>query len=123
MLGDEGGGLVGDLLLAELDARLVIVALKMVTHFLEVTEADLDGIQSGELPFPSATGDDYFDDRRTDVVETRDELLLQSLRRALDELAPIMASHGIDLHMPHTRHRRGYITEHHTRSPTGRAKR
>jgi penicillin amidase len=96
MLGDEGGGLVGDLLLAELDARLVIVALKMVTHFLEVTEANLDQIQSGALPFPSATGDDYFDDRRTETVETRDELLIQSLRRALDELAPIMASHGAD---------------------------
>lgn len=96
MLGDEGGGLVGDLLLAELDARLVIVALKMVTHFLEVTAADLDKIQSGELPFPSATGDDYFDDRRTDTIETRDELLLQSLRRALDELAPIMADVGAD---------------------------
>jgi penicillin amidase len=97
-LEDERGGLIGDLLFEEMDYQLGLVAVKFLAHWLDATAADPDA-----MPFPSATGDNYFDDSRTnDRVETRDELLLGSLNLAMTELAPRMESLGLDPEDPQT---------------------
>ena len=83
--------LVADMLLDDIDAIDTIGGNEMtffiraVLHWLEATGPILDDIDAGTLSFPSASGRNFFDDRRTqDLVETRDLLLLRSLRTALE---------------------------------------
>jgi acyl-homoserine lactone acylase PvdQ len=102
-LEDEQGGLIGDLLFEEMDYKLGLVAVKFLAHWLDATATDIDAIEAGTLPFPSATGRNYFDDARTeDHLETRDELLLGSLNLAMSELAPRMEALGQDPTDPQT---------------------
>lgn len=53
-------------------------------HFLESTADSLEQIEAGTVPFPSASGVNFFDDATTaGVVETRDEQLLEALARSV----------------------------------------
>lgn len=70
---------------------------RAVVHWLDRTADIIDGIDAGTIPFPSATGRNYFDKRgTTDVVETRDELLLEALRTTVRHLRRVTAegTHG-----------------------------
>jgi len=91
ILSDENAGVSG-VLFGDTDARIGLVLTKFVTHWLEVTRADIDDIDSGAKAFPSASGRNFFDDRSTDGVETRDEAILTALASALDELEGIFAA-------------------------------
>ncbi len=62
-------------------------------HFLDATADNIDAIDAGTAEFPSATGVNYFDDLTTpDVVETRDEQLLEALHRAVVHLRGLLGS-------------------------------
>ncbi|MEL6348713.1 MAG: penicillin acylase family protein [Myxococcota bacterium] len=91
VLEDEAGGLLGDLLFEEMDYQFGLVTVKMLTHFLELTEENIDAIEQGDEPFPSLSGTNFFDDQRTPELETRDEVILTSLSRALSGLSQIYA--------------------------------
>lgn len=94
MLADESS-LLADLMFDDTDATLGLVLSKFVLRWLEATAQDIDAIEAGELPFPSASGRNFFDDRGTPELETRDELLLGALSQALVELAgPVEAAGG-----------------------------
>jgi penicillin G amidase len=85
MLADDMG-LVGELLFGDLPGAPSLTMANTALHWLEATDADIDAIESGDMPFPSVSGRNFFDDTNTEGVETRDELLLASLDQALVEL-------------------------------------
>lgn len=93
---DEEDGLFGELLLVDSPAFTGQFLGKNAAHFLDLTAADIDAIEAGELPYPSLTGLDFFDDTRTTEIETRDDLLLKSLDDSLDELAVMLGNLGAD---------------------------
>ena len=97
VLVDEGGGLLGELLFEEMDYKFSLVTVKFLTHYLEATAADIDAIEAGEAPFPSQTGKNYFDNSDTEALETRDQVILESLSLALDELSEIYADKTDDV--------------------------
>lgn len=101
MLQDEVG-VLGDLLFGELSAELGLVVVKFATYWLDRTADDIEAIEAGQLPFPSESGVNFFDDRYTPELETRDELILASLGMALDELAPVFSALGADPEDPAT---------------------
>lgn len=92
LMADEAGGLVGDLVFEDMSYQLGLVAVKFMRHWLQRTEADLDRIEAGELPFPSRSGLNLFDRRDTEAVETRDEVLLGALAAAISEATEIFGS-------------------------------
>ncbi len=93
-LADEAD-LLGSLLFQDTDATLGLVLSKFMLRWLEATAQDIDAIEAGELPFPSASGRNFFDDRGTEGLETRDEILLGALGQAIEELRePIEAAGG-----------------------------
>jgi penicillin amidase len=96
MFDDVEGGILGELLLGDTPPAVGQFLLKTAIHFLEETDAHIDAIDAGEMAFPSASGADFFDDDRSEVRETRDQLLLVSLAKALDELSPMLANLGAD---------------------------
>ncbi len=56
-------------------------------HWLRLTAPIIDGITDGSVPFPSGSGRNYFDNLKTpDHVETRDELIIEALGKAVDHL-------------------------------------
>lgn len=56
-------------------------------HWLKATAPIIDGIDAGTVAFPSTSGRNYFDNRDTaDKVETRDELIIEALRKAVAHL-------------------------------------
>ncbi len=56
-------------------------------HWLEKTQPILDGIDNGTIPFPSKSGTNFFDDSTTpDKIETRDELIIGALEKAVTHL-------------------------------------
>lgn len=95
VLGDEND-LVASVMLDQLDARLGLVVSKFVLRWLTETADDIDAIEAGALPFPSESGRNFFDDRDTDQLETRDEVILTSLADAIDELRLVMGALGAD---------------------------
>lgn len=96
VLADEEGGLIGEMILPTMDYQLGLVVVKFLARWLEATDADIDAIEAGTLPFPSATGINYFDNQDTPELETRDEILLNSLSMALAELSVIYTNLGAD---------------------------
>ena len=80
-------GLVSELLLSDLLAPPAMILATATVHWLDTTADTIDDIEAGIVPFPSATGRNYFDNTATDNVETRDDLLIDSLGIALDELS------------------------------------
>lgn len=55
-------------------------------HWLKATAPIIDGIDAGTTPFPSKSGRNYFDNRDTAKIETRDELIIEALRKAVAHL-------------------------------------
>ena len=102
VLEDEAGGVLGDLLFQQMDGQFGLVTSKFLLHFLQATDDNLAAIEAGTMPFPSATGTNYFDDSRTPELETRDAVLLGSLSLALDELEVIFGNKGADPTNPAT---------------------
>lgn len=105
LLQDEMGGALKSVLLDDLDAKIGLVLTKAVTHWLESTASYIDDLDRGFVPFPSAAGINYFDDKTTrDVVETRDEAILAALTGVLEQLptifAPLVAP-GVDATDPY----------------------
>lgn len=95
VLQDEGD-LISSVLLDELDSKIGLVLSKFVVRWLEGTAADIDAIERGEVDFPSASGRNFFDDRTTEALETRDEVILGALAAAIEELRPILEALGAD---------------------------
>jgi len=102
LLSDHESGLLGEMLFTELDSSAGGVFVETAVHMLDVTADDIDALDAGTASFPSATGYDFFDDEGTPQRETRDELLLTSLDKALDELAVMMDGLGSDPDDPAT---------------------
>ena len=96
MLADDMG-LVGGLLFGDLPGPPALTMASAALHWLETTDAEIDAIESGALPFPSVSGRDFFDNADTDEIETRDALLLASLDQALAELEAACPDIGADL--------------------------
>ncbi|HMV67579.1 MAG TPA: penicillin acylase family protein [Myxococcota bacterium] len=92
VLGDEAGGLVGDLVFQDMNYQLGLVVVKNLRYWLERTDADIDAIDAGELPFPSRSGVDLFDRRDTEARETRDEVLLGALAEVVPEATRLFGS-------------------------------
>ena len=88
---DDLGGLLGEALLTDLDPGPGLLLATTALRVLEDTAEDIDAIEAGTLPFPSASGANLFDDGRTPEVETRDEILLRALSMAIDELGAACA--------------------------------
>lgn len=64
-----------------------------LVYFLEITADDIDGIDAGTVPFPSASGVNYFDNSTTaPKVETRDEELIDAFNRAYIHLRDRLGS-------------------------------
>lgn len=95
VMADESS-LVADLVFVDMDSKLGLPVSKFLLRWLQETDADIAAIEAGEVPFPSASGRNFFDDRDTDELETRDALILQSLAQAIDELRPVMDALGAD---------------------------
>jgi penicillin amidase len=95
-LSDVEGGLFAEIVLNDLGYGAGQLMLKMIGYWLEATGDDIAAIDAGEMPFPSASGTNFFDDERTEVVETRDELLLSSLDNSLDSLSRMLGDLGAD---------------------------
>ncbi|MCB9764627.1 MAG: penicillin acylase family protein [Alphaproteobacteria bacterium] len=93
-LADEGGGLIGELILPELPYPVAQITSKTLVHWLEATAEDIDAFEAGELPWPTQTGRSLFDDPDTEAFETRDEVLLASLALAVEELDARYAALG-----------------------------
>jgi penicillin amidase len=98
VLADEGSGLasLNDLIFVDMDYKFGLITTKFLEHWLRTTAPILDGIDSGAVPFPSASGINFFDRRGTEAVETRDEILLDALRLALEELEQVYADKVTD---------------------------
>jgi acyl-homoserine lactone acylase PvdQ len=90
MFGDETFAELFD----DLDNNYTNMLCRPVIFFLETTDANIDDIEAGREPFPSVSGLNYFDNQSTDAKETRDEIVLGSLAKAVDFLIPL---HGEDL--------------------------
>ncbi len=62
-----------------------------LVYFLDATADNIDAIDAGTAPFPSATGVNYFDDTATEgTVETRDEQLLEAFHRSVAHLSALL---------------------------------
>jgi penicillin amidase len=96
MYADTSDGLLGELLLQDMSSAVGQVFVESAMHFLDETDADIDAIEAGEMEFPSATGENYFDDLTTPELETRDEVLIGALDTALDDLSEMLAHLGAD---------------------------
>ena len=59
---------------------------KSLLWLLDLTKNDIYQIEAGEKRFPTTLGIDYFDDKTTPQVETRDYMLAKSLKDAISEL-------------------------------------
>lgn len=94
VLSDEGGGLLKSVLIEDLDSKIGLVVTKFLTHWLEATAKDIDAIDAGTLPFPSASGADFWDDKGTPSRETRDQAILVALGDAVAELTTIFGAIG-----------------------------
>lgn len=95
MLADESE-LLASLLFEDTDATLGLLLSKFVLRWLQTTAEDIDEIEAGAMPFPSASGRNFFDDRATEPLESRDEVLLAALRTAVDALGERMTALGAD---------------------------
>lgn len=93
---DEGGGLLAELVLPDLNRGVSQVTVKATLTWLDETADTIDAIEAGELPFPSASGDNFFDDQSTEALETRDEMLLRALSESLDEMGVRVEAQGGD---------------------------
>lgn len=70
---------------------------RALMHWLNETAAIIDGIDAGTTAFPSSSGINYFDRRDTpDVVETRDEILLEALRTTVAHIRQTAAAGEVD---------------------------
>lgn len=93
---EDENSLVSSVMLEQLDGRLGLVLSKFVLRWLVETAEDIDAIEAGQLPFPSESGRNFFDDRDTPELETRDQVILESLAMAIEELRPVMGALGAD---------------------------
>ncbi len=96
MYSDTSDGLFGELLLRDLSPAVGQVVLESAIHFLDATADDIDAVEAMEKAFPSATGENDFDDLTTPHRETRDELLISALGTALVELTEMLGHLGAD---------------------------
>ncbi len=89
MLQDTANGILNSVALEDLDPKIGLVLSKTVVYWLEATANDIEAIEDGTMPFPSQSGENFFDDLSTPELETRDELILDSLAQALTQMQPI----------------------------------
>lgn len=95
VLADESD-LLAELLFDDLDYTLGLVVSKFLLRWLEATADDIDAIEAGDLPFPSASGRNFFDDRTTTELETRDEVLVRALVDSIAAVRPALVAQGAD---------------------------
>lgn len=94
VLSDEGGGLLKSVVVEDLDARIGLVVIKFLMHWLDATAPDIDALDAGTVAFPSKSGADFWDDHGTPAHETRDEAILAALGDAVAELTAIFGAIG-----------------------------
>lgn len=75
-----------DALFDDLTHDYVNMLGRPLLFFLDKTADTIDEIEAGSAGFPSASGLNYFDNQNTEVLETRDEVLLTSLKEAVGEM-------------------------------------
>jgi penicillin amidase len=82
------------LILDEVSGSNMPYMVPALFHWLAETRPILAGIDAGTTPFPSKSGKNYFDNRETKGrVETRDELIIEALRKAVAHLKQTFAAH------------------------------
>lgn len=70
----------------DLSNDYVNMLCRPLIFFLDETRDTIDEIEAGQATFPSASLLNYFDNQDTDVLETRDEVLLRSFTDAVNHL-------------------------------------
>lgn len=70
----------------DLSNDYVNMLCRPLIYFLDKTKDSIDEIEAGQSSFPSASLLNYFDNQDTDVLETRDEVLLRSFADAVNHL-------------------------------------
>lgn len=79
-------------LLTEPDFQLFT---RTALYWLERTKESIDQIEAGELAFPSSSGLSLFDRKDTPEKETRDEMLLKALKKAVEHLSRLFPDRPI----------------------------
>lgn len=70
----------------DLSNDYVNMLTRPLIYFLELTKDTIYDIEAGTQPFPSASRLNYFDNQDTDFLETRDAVLIDSLRKTVEYL-------------------------------------
>jgi acyl-homoserine lactone acylase PvdQ len=85
---------LGEDLLGDLGSTLTQIVVRPLLAYLDATKSNLAKIEAGDAKFPSLSGHNYFDDKKVDGLQTRDELLLNAFQWAFENANTIAVERG-----------------------------
>lgn len=85
---------IGEGFLGDMDSTFSQIVVRPLLHFLDETQPYVAEIEAGTRKFPSNSGHNYFDDKTTLDIETRDELMLNAFAWAFQQANTIAVDRG-----------------------------